>query len=175
MVVVERGSAQFCQIVGRFWSLKLREIDAYTCYSWCTSRSWYLAHGTPCWQSGLNSVTRPVTSLGHQGGEEFSERCPNFLNYVQYFQTMSKTFFQWGEKFSRGSWPPPWLRAWVLPSRSRSKPKFAKQDKCRIKNTSSLAYMSDGSRSCFCLECVIFHIGWFSFAIVSSFSKILRF
>jgi len=30
-------------------------------------------------------VTRkrvPVTSLGHQEGEEFSERGPNFLNYV---------------------------------------------------------------------------------------------
>jgi len=26
---------------------------------------------------------RPVTSLGHQGDEEFFERGPNFLNYVQ--------------------------------------------------------------------------------------------
>jgi len=25
---------------------------------------------------------RPVTSLGHQAGEEFSERGPNFLSYV---------------------------------------------------------------------------------------------
>jgi len=25
-----------------------------------------------------------VTSLGHQGGEEFSDRDPNFFNYVQH-------------------------------------------------------------------------------------------
>ena len=30
-------------------------------------------------------VYRPITSLEHQGGEEFSERRSNFLNYVQYF------------------------------------------------------------------------------------------
>jgi len=53
---------------------------------------------------------RPVTSLGHQEGKEFSERGPNFLNYVQNFKIMSNTFFQGGEKFSKGSWPP-WLRA----------------------------------------------------------------
>jgi len=28
---------------------------------------------------------RPVTSFGHQVGEEFSERGPIFLNYVEYF------------------------------------------------------------------------------------------
>jgi len=28
-------------------------------------------------------IPRPVTSLGHQEGREFSERGPNFLNYVQ--------------------------------------------------------------------------------------------
>jgi len=32
----------------------------------------------------------------------FSESGPNFLNYVQYFQTMSKLFFQECKKFSRG-------------------------------------------------------------------------
>jgi len=37
---------------------------------------------------------RPVTSLGHLGGEEFSERGPTFSNYVQQFQTMSNTFLQ---------------------------------------------------------------------------------
>jgi len=29
------------------------------------------------------SISRPVTRLRHQGCEEFSERVPNFLNYVQ--------------------------------------------------------------------------------------------
>ena len=38
---------------------------------------------------------RTVTSLGHQGGEEFSERGPNFLNYVQHS-------FPGGRTFSRG-------------------------------------------------------------------------
>ena len=28
-------------------------------------------------------VDRPITSLGHQGGEEFSERRTNVLNYVE--------------------------------------------------------------------------------------------
>jgi len=36
--------------------------------------------------------------LGTPGGEEFSESGANFLNYVQYFQTMSNIFFQWGRK-----------------------------------------------------------------------------
>jgi len=45
--------------------------------------------------------TRSVTSLGHQGGgEKFSERCPNFLNYVQQI-------FPGGKKFSRRSFAPP--------------------------------------------------------------------
>ena len=30
-------------------------------------------------------VYRPITSLGHQGGEEFSEKPTNVLNYVQWF------------------------------------------------------------------------------------------
>jgi len=38
-------------------------------------------------------VIRPVTSLGHQVGEEFCERCPNFLNYVQnIFPGVAKIF-----------------------------------------------------------------------------------
>jgi len=41
-------------------------------------------------------MSRPATSLGTRSGEEFSERGPNFLNYVQYFQTMSDRFFQGG-------------------------------------------------------------------------------
>jgi len=40
--------------------------------------------------------------LGTPGSEEFSERGTNFLNYVQYFQTISKTFFQGGKNISRG-------------------------------------------------------------------------
>jgi len=36
----------------------------------------------------------------------FSERGPNFLNYVQYFQTISNTFFQGGvKKFLGGAFP----------------------------------------------------------------------
>jgi len=30
-------------------------------------------------------VYRPITSLGQQGGEDFSERRTNVLNYVQQF------------------------------------------------------------------------------------------
>jgi len=45
-------------------------------------------------------TSRPVTSLGYQGGEEFSERGPNFLNYVQHI-------FSGGAKnFARGRSPP---------------------------------------------------------------------
>jgi len=45
--------------------------------------------------------------LGTPGGEEFSERGPNFLNYVQ------NIFPGAGEIFSRGASPPctPWLRS----------------------------------------------------------------
>jgi len=43
--------------------------------------------------SGL-LLRRPVTSLGHQGGEEFSESGPIFLNYVQKFSTIPNTFLQ---------------------------------------------------------------------------------
>jgi len=31
----------------------------------------------------MNQCTRPITSLGHQGAKEFSERGQKFLNYVQ--------------------------------------------------------------------------------------------
>jgi len=48
----------------------------------------------------------PVTSLEHQEGQRFFEMGPNILNYVQYFQTMSYTFFQQGRKFSRGGFDP---------------------------------------------------------------------
>jgi len=55
--------------------------------------------------TGFRFRTRPITSLGHQGGEEFSESGPNFSNYVQCFQIMSNIFFQRGKKFSRGFAP----------------------------------------------------------------------
>jgi len=48
----------------------------------------------------LRRASRPIISLGHQGGEEFSESGAYFLNYVQYFQTMSNIFFQKRWKFS---------------------------------------------------------------------------
>ena len=34
---------------------------------------------------GMESLHRLATSLGHQGGEEFSEKGPNFWNHVQWF------------------------------------------------------------------------------------------
>ena len=52
-------------------------------------------------------IDRPVTGLGHQEGEEFCERCPNFLNYVQ-------NIFPRGAKNFLGGFAPPapsWLRA----------------------------------------------------------------
>jgi len=39
---------------------------------------------------------RPVTSLRHQGGEEFSERGPNFLNYVHDTVNEKPVFFHGG-------------------------------------------------------------------------------
>jgi len=44
--------------------------------------------------SSVYAELRPVTSLGHQEGDEFSESGPNFLNYVQYYLILSNTFFQ---------------------------------------------------------------------------------
>jgi len=51
---------------------------------------------------------RPVTAWDTRGSEGFSERDPNFWNYVQQDWNMSNTFFQGG-----GEAPlcPPWLRA----------------------------------------------------------------
>jgi len=31
----------------------------------------------------VHGMTRHVISLGHQRGDEFSEKCPNILNYVR--------------------------------------------------------------------------------------------
>ena len=42
---------------------------------------WGIHLRLPCLCSA--PFARPATSLGHQGGKEFSERCPNFLHYVQ--------------------------------------------------------------------------------------------
>jgi len=51
------------------------------------------------------SILRHVTSLGHhRRGEEFSERGPNFSNYVR-FQIMSNTYFQ-GAKSDLGGLAP---------------------------------------------------------------------
>jgi len=57
---------------------------------------------------------RPVTSLGHQGDEKFFESDPNFLNYVQYSQTVSNIFFQGGIFLGGLRLPaPPLLRACI--------------------------------------------------------------
>jgi len=39
-------------------------------------------------------------------GVEFSEMDPNFLNFVQYYQTVFNTSFQGGEKKFKGSFAP---------------------------------------------------------------------
>jgi len=44
------------------------------------------------------------------GGEEFSESGANFLNYVQYFQTMPNIFFQGVKEILRKSFAPSWLQ-----------------------------------------------------------------
>ena len=68
--------------------------------------------GVAARQSNCSSIRwshmRHVTNLGHQGGGEgFSEVGPNFLNYVQYLWTMSKTFFQGGgQKNFHGDFAP---------------------------------------------------------------------
>jgi len=41
----------------------------------------------------LQIMAGPQPAWDTRGGEEFSESGPNFLNYVQYFQTMSNIFF----------------------------------------------------------------------------------
>jgi len=47
----------------------------------------------------LFTWTQACNQLGTPGGKEFSERGPNFLNYVQSFQTMSNIFLQGEGKF----------------------------------------------------------------------------
>ena len=49
---------------------------------------------------------RPVTSLEHRERRRVFKEGPNFLNYVQYFQTKCNTFFHGVENFSRGVSPP---------------------------------------------------------------------
>ena len=41
------------------------------------------------------------------GGEEFSERSPNFSNYVQYFSTMLNIFLQREKRFAGGGFATP--------------------------------------------------------------------
>jgi len=50
-------------------------------------------------KKGKSLPLRPVTSLGHQGWWRVFWEWPKFLNYVQYFQTTSNTFFQRRIKF----------------------------------------------------------------------------
>ena len=59
----------------------------------------------------ITLATRPVTSLGHQGGEEFSERGPHFLNYAQYFKQCPTHFSRGWKNFVGGASPSPWLRS----------------------------------------------------------------
>jgi len=49
--------------------------------------------------SAANTYTTPVTTLGQQEGRRVFREGPKFLNYVQYFQTVSNTFFHGGRKF----------------------------------------------------------------------------
>jgi len=44
---------------------------------------------------------RPVTSLGHQGSEEFSERGPNFLTMSNSFKVCPTHFSKVSKKFFR--------------------------------------------------------------------------
>jgi len=49
----------------------------------------------------FSKSSKPTTSLGHRGeGKEFSERGPNFLNYVQWFLNMSNKYSRESRKFS---------------------------------------------------------------------------
>jgi len=50
-------------------------------------------------------LTKPGNQLVTPGDEEFSDRDPHFLHYVQQFWTMSNTLFQ-SEKFSREGFDP---------------------------------------------------------------------
>ena len=52
------------------------------------------------WMNDAGRKTSPVPSLGHQGGEEFSERGPNFLNCVQHI------FPRGAQNFAGGVSPP---------------------------------------------------------------------
>jgi len=65
------------------------------------------------WLHYYQTMTRPATSLGHQGGESFLrvaqifELCPILLNYVQHiFPKEAKNFI--GDLRPP---PPPWLLA----------------------------------------------------------------
>jgi len=102
------------------WSISIFSLNYFGIKRSIISNSvvFFILLELPYWQFSLRHsqnplkvkvpVQRPVTSLGHQEGrsEEFSGRGPNFLNYVQYFQTISNTFFQGGEN-SKGGFPHP--------------------------------------------------------------------
>ena len=53
-----------------------------------------------------SNATRPVTSLGHQVRRKVFWEGPKFLNYVQYYETISNTFFQWRRNFAGRRRPP---------------------------------------------------------------------
>jgi len=51
-------------------------------------------------------MSRPVTSLGQQWGEKFSERSPNFLNMSNSFKLYPTHFSRGEKKLSRGDLAP---------------------------------------------------------------------
>jgi len=67
-----------------------------------------VTHCTTMCKESACRIIRPVISLEHYGGEEFSEKGPNFLNYVQHiFPGVLKNFPKGGFVLPA----PPWLQA----------------------------------------------------------------
>jgi len=58
------------------------------------------------WVEVVLGGSRPVTSLGHQEGEKFSERCPNFYSMSNSFKLCPTDFSRGRENFSRGCFVP---------------------------------------------------------------------
>jgi len=86
---------KFFSNLKRMWTIGFSFYESLT--QWCTT---ILFSGPqPAWDTRRD--------------EEFSETGPNFLNYVQYFQTISNIFYQ-GSKNFLGGIRPLWLRSWLF-------------------------------------------------------------
>jgi len=75
---------------GRGWTGFINDLESYPHCDWLKT-SYSANKVTFCKYAARNQ-------LGTPGGAKSFLRDPKFLNYIQYFQTISNTFFQGGQK-----------------------------------------------------------------------------